>query len=165
MFWLGTCNRVILSFGRGSFKDKNNPLRLCEIGRHTQTQIPTTSTSPGASFHAGVTLLPSTTLASGGTSAAPGGTLAPGMTQAFEGTVNLVATSARSMTSVPDVTWATAVAPAPGVTPTPAVTTGATGNFKLRVRVLFNRNLPSHCHETSLMAFISWIAGMALSMR
>ncbi len=29
----------------------------------------------------------------------------------------------------------------------------------------FNKNLPTRCHETSLRTFISWIAGMALSMR
>ncbi len=29
-----------------------------------------------------------------------------------------------------------------------------------RVIVLFNRNLPTRCHKTSLRAFISWIAGM-----
>ncbi len=28
--------------------------------------------------------------------------------------------------------------------------------------MLFDRNLPTHCHKTSLRAFISWIAGMAL---
>ena len=34
-----------------------------------------------------------------------------------------------------------------------------------RAIVLFNRNLPTHCHNTSLRAFVSWIVGMALSMR
>ncbi len=34
-----------------------------------------------------------------------------------------------------------------------------------RMIVLLNRNLPTRCHETSLRAFISWIAGMVLSMR
>ncbi len=32
----------------------------------------------------------------------------------------------------------------------------------LRVIVLFNRNLPTRCHKTSLGAFVSCIAGMAL---
>ncbi len=31
-----------------------------------------------------------------------------------------------------------------------------------RVIVLFNRNLPIRCHKTSLRAFVSWIADMAL---
>ncbi len=31
-----------------------------------------------------------------------------------------------------------------------------------RVIVRFNRNLPTRCHKTSLRAFVSWIAGMAL---
>ncbi len=35
----------------------------------------------------------------------------------------------------------------------------------IRMIVLFNRNLPTRCHKTSLRAFVSWIAGMALSMR
>ncbi len=34
-----------------------------------------------------------------------------------------------------------------------------------RVIMLLNRNLPTRCQKTSLRAFISWIAGMALSMR
>ncbi len=34
----------------------------------------------------------------------------------------------------------------------------------LRVIMLFNRNLPTRCQKTSLRAFISWIACMALSM-
>ncbi len=34
-----------------------------------------------------------------------------------------------------------------------------------RAIMLFNRNLPTRCQKTSLRAFISWIAGMALSMR
>ncbi len=29
--------------------------------------------------------------------------------------------------------------------------------------MLLNRNLPTRCQKTSLRAFISWIAGMALS--
>ncbi len=33
-----------------------------------------------------------------------------------------------------------------------------------RAIVLFNRNLPTHWHKTSLRAFVSWIAGIALSM-
>ncbi len=32
-----------------------------------------------------------------------------------------------------------------------------------RAIVLFNRNLPTRCYKTSLRAFISWIAGMAVS--
>ncbi len=34
-----------------------------------------------------------------------------------------------------------------------------------RVIMLFNRTLPTRCQKTSLRAFISWIAGMAPSMR
>ncbi len=33
-----------------------------------------------------------------------------------------------------------------------------------RVIMHFNRNLPDRCQKTSLRAFISWIAGMALSI-
>ncbi len=32
-----------------------------------------------------------------------------------------------------------------------------------RAIVLFNRNLPTRCHKTSLRAFISWVAGMCLA--
>ncbi len=33
-----------------------------------------------------------------------------------------------------------------------------------RAIVLFNRNLPTHSHKTSLRAFVSWIAGMTCRM-
>ncbi len=34
-----------------------------------------------------------------------------------------------------------------------------------RVIMLFNRNLPTRCPKASLRAFMSWIGGMALSIR
>ncbi len=46
---------------------------------------------------------------------------------------------------------------------TPRPLKGNSKNIE-RVIVLFNRNLPTRCHKTSLRAFVSWIAGMALCM-
>ncbi len=69
--------------------------------------------------------------------------------------INVIQMLQKSMTLVSD-------SPAPLCNEFPFL-----NNIELYKRslMLFNRYLPTRCHKTSLRAFISWIAGMALSMR